>query len=191
MTTKKNQFWLILAVLLFLNSNTMAYEKAYLKTEVGKIQIIDLAPTRIIEAEVDGSYFDSSNGLFSKLFKYISDNDIAMTVPVEGNLVKAKMRFYIGSEVSSEIKSTNAVTVINFSSRTVVSIGGRGAYSEDNINEAKRDLEDWLKKQSDWSQSGEPYAVYWNGPFTPWFVKRFDVHIPIEKQNVAGVSQGS
>ncbi len=29
--------------------------------------------------------------------------------------------------------------------------------------------------------TGEPYAVYWNGPFTLWFLKQFEVHLPVRQ----------
>ena len=42
------------------------------------------------------------------------------------------------------------------------------------------ELEAWLASQNAWRAAGAPYAVFWNGPFTPWFMKRFEVHVPVE-----------
>ena len=27
--------------------------------------------------------------------------------------------------------------------------------------------------------AGPAYAVYWNSPFTPWFLKRYEVHVRV------------
>ncbi len=29
--------------------------------------------------------------------------------------------------------------------------------------------------------AGEPFAVYWDGPFKPWFMKRAEVHVPVRR----------
>ena len=47
--------------------------------------------------------------------------------------------------------------------------------------ENKNMLEVWLSKNKQFSQNGDAYAVYWNGPFVPGFFKRSEVHIPIIK----------
>jgi hypothetical protein len=28
--------------------------------------------------------------------------------------------------------------------------------------------------------AGEAYAIYWNSPFVPGFLKRYEVHVPVE-----------
>lgn len=183
MTIIKAPYFFTLLLTLILSSHAMAYQEAYTKSEPGKIQILNLPPARLIEAEMDGTYFQNSNGLFSRLFDYIRANEIAMTVPVEGDLGQAKMRFYVGSDVSSNIEDTDTVRVVNFTARTVISVGSEGAYTEANIRESKILLDEWLQNQTSWTRSGEAYAVFWNGPFTPWFMKRFDVHIPVKSRN--------
>ena len=66
------------------------------KTPVGKIKVIDL-PTRLaLEASSYGNYFDSNNGLFRKLFQYISFHNVSMTTPVEADINPGKMRFFVG-----------------------------------------------------------------------------------------------
>jgi hypothetical protein len=27
----------------------------------------------------------------------------------------------------------------------------------------------------------DPYAVFWNGPYVPPFMKRFEIHVPVER----------
>lgn len=157
----------------------LAYENAYKMTAIDEVKVRILPPARLLETSADGDYFEHSSGLFRRLFDYIRSHDVAMTVPVEGSLHRAKMRFYLGSDVADDLPTSDGVTVVETSARQVVSIGGRGAYSRENILHAAGKLESWLASNSHWRVSGPPYAVFWNGPFTPWFMKRYEVHIPV------------
>ncbi len=158
----------------------MATEEIFSMTPVGEIQVRTLPSAQWIVTETSGSYFDHSGSLFGRLFNFIRDNDISMTVPVEGDLSRAQMRFYIGKDATKDYADSGEVRVVAVPERTVVSIGAKGAYSEDNIDAARESLEDWLKQQSDWEVNGSPYAVFWNGPMTLWLFKHFEVHIPIK-----------
>jgi hypothetical protein len=40
----------------------------------------------------------------------------------------------------------------------------------------------------DWVASGEPYAGYRDVPLIPWFIKRFEVHVPVLPAARAGVT---
>ena len=165
---------------LLITLDASAYEAAFKKTPVDQIEVRTLPAARLIAVEAQGSYFDHSNGLFKQLFSYISDNDISMTVPVEGQLDSAQMRFYLGQDAPDAPRDTDAVRVIEVPSRMVASIGGSGSYGESNVGAARQRLESWLADQEQWAADGEPYAVFWDGPFTLWFMKRFEVHIPLQ-----------
>ena len=167
---------------LVLSTQLYGYEQAYSKTTVGEIEIVDLPPARLIEAGEEGDYFSQSSTLFRSLFKYIKENEIAMTVPVEGDLTAARMRFFVGDDAPAEIDSTESVSVVEMPARRVASIGGKGSYKEKNVSKVREKLESWLENQADLEQAGEAYAVFWNAPFTPWFLKRFDVHIPVREK---------
>jgi DNA gyrase inhibitor GyrI len=71
------------------------------------------------------------------------------------------------------------VEVIEIPERRVASLGARGSYSARNFRDTRDELLAWLAKRTDVAASGEPYAVYWNGPFTPGFLKRYEVHIQV------------
>ncbi len=158
----------------------MAYEEAFERSPVGAAQVRTLPPGRRLTTETAGSYFDRSGELFRSLFDYIREHDVSMTVPVEGHLARAEMRFYAESDASRELRSTETVRLSEVPARRVASLGGRGSYSESNLLETRDALQSWLAGQGQWVPVGEPYAVYWNGPFTPWFMKRYEVHIPVE-----------
>jgi hypothetical protein len=78
-----------------------AYESAYEKTLVGSIEVRELPAGRWITTKVVGRYFERADGLFMRLFDYIKANDISMTVPVQGGLTNAEMRFYLHEDAPS------------------------------------------------------------------------------------------
>lgn len=174
----------IFIVTLFGAFNIMAAEEIFNRTPEGEIQVRTLPAARWITTETDGSYFDNSGNLFGRLFNFIRMNNISMTVPVEGDLSRAQMRFYISKEVDKVYADTDNVRVVDVPERTVVSLSARGSYSENNVIAARKKLEDWLRQQTDWQADGPAYVVFWNGPMTLWFLKHFEIHIPLQPVNL-------
>lgn len=157
-----------------------AYENIYEKTPVGKILILDLPERVAMEASTDKPYFSENNGLFRKLFRFINQNDIAMTTPVEADINPGKMRFFVGNkDISKKIESSEQVKLIKISPRKVVSIGIRGGYTEKKFQENLKHLNNWLDRNTSFEADGMAYGVYWNGPFIPGLFKRSEIHIPI------------
>ena len=172
--------FLIIPLLLFIPLFLIAYESMHEKTPVGKIVVIDLPERLALEANSKGSYFDSDNGLFRKLFRYISSNDVSMTTPVEADINPGKMRFFVGKkDAAKNLQPNISVDVITLPKRKVVSIGIRGGYSKENFLKNKERLEIRISKNKQFNQDGDAYGVYWNGPFVPGFFKRSEDHIPI------------
>ena len=158
-----------------------AYETMFDKTPVGEIKIIDLPERIALEAKSSGPYFQSDNGLFRKLFRYISSNDVAMTTPVEADINPGKMRFFVGAKDRiKNIASTKEVEVRKIAPLKVVAIGVRGSYSIKRFMENKQKLTEWLAKEKKYEVAGDAYAVYWDGPFVLGFFKRSEVHVPIK-----------
>jgi hypothetical protein len=183
-----NTMRITLSIFLFcIFSNTMpAIEKAFPQTEVGQIEVKTLPASHLISSHSDRSYFDSNNQLFRPLFRYITSRDIAMTTPVEAEIEPGIMYFYIGEEaIEKAQESTENVTIRSLPERTVASIGARGGYSEANFRDAEAELRSWLAAQSDYRAIGAARGIYWNGPYVPGLFKRFEVHIPVEKQAVS------
>lgn len=159
-----------------------AYEQAFPKTASGSYEIKTLPEARLIASQTDGAYFEGNNGLFRPLFRYIQANDIAMTTPVEAEMDPGVMYFYIGSDVDNAVlQETDQVSVHTMPERTVASFGVRGGYSEQNFEEAAQKLKAWLRKNKEYESAGEPRGIFWNGPYVPGFMKRFEVHIPVRK----------
>jgi len=163
--------------------SSMATEQAFAPTAPGTTELKTLPPGTLLKASAQGNYFDQSGRLFRPLFNYISANDIKMTVPVEAEIDGAAMYFWVGREELVKVRETDgAVSVVRLPERQVASRGARGAYSQKNFSETRAALLEWLEGRSDLEATGPAYAVYWNGPFTPWFLKQFEVHIPIRSK---------
>jgi hypothetical protein len=161
-------------------STVFGYESIYEKTPVGKIEVKRLPEATALATVSKQGYFDDDNGLFMQLFRYIDSNQIAMTVPVEADVKPGGMRFFVGRKHEGEAPAnSDAVEVLTMPERTVVSIGVRGGYSKENFESGKSRLMQWLNEQKEWTQAGDAYPVYWNGPFVPSILKRSEVHLPV------------
>lgn len=161
----------------------MAYEAHYPATPPGTIEVKTLPAGRVLEAEGDHPGVSGQNGAFRTLFRYIKKNDLSMTVPVESAQEPPRMRFFVERERTGDLPAGDGVTVLELPPRTVASLGVRGSYSEGNFREAVGRLEAWLAAHPEWRAAGDPYAVYWNGPLVPGFLKRSEVHLPLAAQS--------
>lgn len=181
---KKIQILFLLTISIINISCTLGTEQKYNMTEVDTIEIKVLPKSVVMESSSESnSYFDEGNNLFRPLFQYLQSNDLAMTTPVEAEIENPKMRFFIESSKENEIFENNAnVKIIEIPERKVLSIGIRGSYNESNFQEGRTKLLKWLQSNPEYKQAGKPYAVYWNSPFMPSFLKRAEVHIPIDKK---------
>ena len=159
-------------------------DEAYPRTSPGVCEVKSLPAARLMLTESAEGYFSKNNQMFGKLFSYIRTNDLPMTAPVEARMQPGVMVFYMdsASAVRPDLRPNAEVKLQDVPARLVAAIGIRGSYSEENYTEALATLKDWLQKQKDFEANGEPYAVYWNSPFVPFFFKQSEVHIPIRKK---------
>jgi hypothetical protein len=166
---------------LFITFKLMGYEAMHEKTPIGEIKVLQLPARTALEATSERSYFSENNGLFRTLFRYISKHDLSMTTPVEAEIEPGKMRFFVGnSDANKPQPTTGSVSVKQLEPSLVVAIGIRGSYNEQSFEEHREKLLEWVEQSNEYQPTGSPaYAVYWDGPFTPWFLKRSEVHLPI------------
>lgn len=173
----------VLGLLLLIGAfNVRAYEEMYEATAAGEIKVKTLPARKAMTADGAGAYFDGADSVFMKLFRYIDRNNVAMTVPVESEVAENRMRFFVGAD-DKDRALTNATDVVltEVPARTVVSMGLRGGYTKDTYDRGVAALKAWLEtNKADWASDGEPYAVYWNGPFMPGFMKKSEVHWPVK-----------
>ena len=170
----------LLFLFLALAGSLMATDAAFPQSPVGTPELKTLPSGTLLKSAAPGSYFEQSNRLFRPLFRYISSHDIAMTVPVEAQIDGAAMFFWVSAKERAKVTgSGEGVDVIEVPERRVASLGGKGSYSAENFAKTAAALTAWLKARTDVESAGPAYAVYWNGPFTPGFLKRYEVHIPV------------
>ena len=163
--------------------NGDAYEAAYPKTPDGKIDIKTIQASRLMLTENPGGYFDNNNELFMRLFRYIGANNVSMTVPVEADIENARMKFYVGgTDSGKDLPDRGEVKVVSLPERTVASIGIKGSYTQDKFQKNRQKLEAWLRENTRYAAAGAAYAVYWDAPFVPWFLKHSEVHIPVTEK---------
>jgi effector-binding domain-containing protein len=173
------KFVFALPFLLF-TLNLMGFEAMHEKTPVGEIKVLQLPARTALEANAGQSYFSENNGLFRTLFRYISKHDLSMTTPVEAEIEPGKMRFFVGGKDANKSRpSTDTVSVKELEPMLVLAIGIRGSYDEENFRKNQDRLFRWIEEQTTYEPAGDPYAVYWDGPFIPWLLKRSEIHLPI------------
>ena len=164
---------------LFAGAGAAAADAVYPATAPGKIEIKRLPALTALDTATTNAYFGEENVLFRRLFRYISEHDVAMTTPVEADLRPGRMRFFQGPAARSALTNAGPVSVERMPERTVASIGVRGSYTSEHYEEALKELRGWLDGRKDWAVDGPPRAAFWNSPFMPGFLKRFEVHVPV------------
>jgi len=176
----KTFLWVALAIVVS-SAKLGAVSEAYPRTAPGDLELKTLPAARWMRTESANDYFAADNGLFMKLFRYIDSNKIPMTAPVEAGIKPGTMVFYMdeASAKRADLAETTQVKLSSVPERRVAAIGIRGSYSRENYEEALTALKAWLAKRTDVKAAGEPYAVYWNSPFVPFFLKQSEVHIPV------------
>ena len=158
----------------------MATEAAFPATAPGVTEVKTLPAAVLLKSSGRGNYFEQADGLFMPLFRYISRHQIAMTTPVEARIEDAAMYFWVAESQRDKVAGNEGkVEVQRVPARRVASLGARGSYSRTNFEKTRTALQTWLAGQAELEPDGEPYAVFWHGPFTPWFAKRYEVHVPV------------
>ena len=176
----KTFLWVALAIAAA-SAKLEGVSEAYPRTAPGDLELKTLPAARWMRTESSKDYFAGDNGLFMKLFRYIDSNKIPMTAPVEAGITPGTMVFYMddASAKRADLAETPQVKLSSVPERRVAAIGIRGSYSRENYDEGLAELRAWLAKRTDVKAAGEPYAVYWNSPFVPFFFKQSEVHIPV------------
>ena len=174
---------LLLAAGFMLPWAASAYEAAYPMTPAGFCEIKKLPAGTVLRTSMRGEYFDENNNLFRRLFDTINRNRVPMTVPVEAKMMPGTMVFYLDSASAKrkDLQLPAGVIRQSLPPRAVASIGIRGGYTKESYESNLAKLRAWLKTQRNYRVIGEPYAVYWNGPFTLAPFKRSEVHVPVAR----------
>ena len=158
--------------------------------EIGKVEIRRY-PLLVI-ARVDG-YGD---GGFNLLFSFITGNnrqksnvamtapvvseEIAMTAPVLAETDSIAFVMPEGFTLESTPKPLdNRVKIVEVPERVVAALRFSGRWSNSLFKKKSNELLEELKK-ANISTVGNFFSMRYNGPFTPWFMRRNEVAVPIE-----------
>lgn len=205
----KRTFRIILsaaAIIIIGATNIMAIEEAPYKVlkKSDKFEIRDYAPHILAETVVDGDLEEAGNKAFKKLFNYISGENrsrskVSMTAPVsqEKSGEKIPMTAPVGQQRAQDkwavsftmpasytletlpVPDDLKITLRQVPARRMAAVRYTGTWSEKNYLQNKLELESWIRKQGLTAVSDPLWARY-NPPFTPWFLRRNEILIPVD-----------
>lgn len=167
-------------------------------------EIRDYASHILAETVVEGDLEDAGSKAFNRLFRYISgDNQsrdkLAMTAPVSQQPASEKIAmtapvgqqragdnwvvsFMMPSEYSLETlpePDDPLITLRQVPPRTMAAVRYSGFWSEKNYLKHKAQLEEWVARMG-LAITGDPVWARYNAPFTPWFLRRNEILVPVE-----------
>ena len=147
---------------------------------------------RLVIAKVDG-YGD---GGFSLLFRFITGNnrqksDIAMTAPVVSEQIA--MTAPVLSETGSiafimpegfTLETTpepldDRVKIVEIPERVVAALKFSGRWSNSIFKKKSEELLAEIENAG-LKVAGQVFSMRYNGPYTPWFMRRNEVAVPVE-----------
>jgi len=185
------------------NVDEPEYEVLVAEDPIEVRQYPDLA---VVTTTAERDYDEATDAAFRRLFDYISgenagERKIEMTAPViqetEGREIamtapvlqekageRWKMAFVLPSELTADTapRPTNpAVTLETQPGGTVAVITYSGFLDEENIAEAREQLEAWIA-ESDYEATGAFRSAGYNPPWTIPFLRRNEVQIPVKRE---------
>ena len=191
--------------LLLTGVNAMATPEApYTVLKTDEIfELREYAPQILAEITVDGDLEEAGNKAFRPLFRYISGDNksrskiamttpvsqeqtgerIAMTAPVSQQKIQEKWAVSFMMPASYTIETLPTPNDPNIKLRQVpahrvATVRYSGFWSEDNYLLNKAKLETWIRENR-FTVVGEPVWARYNPPFTPWFLRRNEILIPV------------
>ncbi len=159
-------------------------------TSIGEIEIKFYPCYRGVTYTHLGDSSQATRQAFNPLFQHISQNQIAMTTPVEARYYESENSQNSRSEVSFLYSSPEIVPqqvqsdveVTDTVAMTVVSIGIQGGYTWESYQKNLQKLQNWLQQHPEYKVVGSPRRLFYHSPMTPEALKYSEVQIPIEKR---------
>lgn len=196
---------LLTSLLTLTAGNVMAVEEAkytVLKKQ-DALEIREYEPSIVAEVVVNEDFEDASGKAFRKLFNYISGDNtvrdkIAMTAPVSqrSGSLKIDMTSPVGQRRSDQGWAVSFMMPASFTMDTIplptdpdvalreipafraAAIRYSGTWSEKAYNKHLSELLEWMESENLEALEDPVWARY-NAPFTPWFMRRNEILIPI------------
>jgi len=193
------------AVIIIGAMDAMAIEEATYNVvkKDDKFEIRDYAPHILAETVVEGDLEQAGNKAFNKLFRYISGDNrsrdkVAMTAPVSQEAIgeKIKMTAPVGQQRVQDRWAVSFMMPASYTLETlpepedpkvmlrqvpalrVAAVRYSGFWSEKNYLRCKLELDSWIRERG-LTIVGDPVWARYNPPFTPWFLRRNEILIPI------------
>jgi effector-binding domain-containing protein len=200
------QIILAAAVIIIGAMDAMAIEEATYKVlkKDNKFEIRDYAPHILAETVVEGDFEEAGKKAFNVLFGYISGDNrsrekLAMTAPVsqEPKGEKIKMTAPVGQQRVQESWAVSfmmpasytletlpepedsKVTLRKVPARRIAAVRYSGFWNEKGYLRYKLELESWIREKG-LTIVGDPIWARYNAPFTPWFLRRNEILIPVD-----------
>ena len=196
---------LVATLLSLVAENVMAVEEAKYTVSVKQddLEIREYEPSIIAEVIVNDNFEDASGAAFRKLFNYISGdntgrNKIAMTAPVtlKAEPEKIAMTSPVGQRKAEQgwavsfmmpdfytmdtipVPDDPSIVLREIPAHRAAAIRYSGRWSEKSYKKHLALLLEWIESE-DLEAVGEPVWARYNSPFTPWFMRRNEILIPI------------
>lgn len=200
----KKSVWVILLIFFGVGTAMATEEAKYtIVFKEGDFEVRQYEAHIVAETLVDGDFEGAGGQDFSRLFKYISGNnisrqeiqitspvtqeasgeDIAMTSPVAQLAVDGRwaVSFMMPSSyalATLPLPKDSLISLREVPAMTVASIEYSGFWSEDGYQSNRDKLQKWINENS-FNVVGEPVWARYNAPFIPWFLRRNEVLFPI------------
>ena len=185
--------------------NAMAVEEAKYTVDIKdkKFELRSYEPHILAETFVEGDFDSAGNKAFRKLFKYISGNNksrqkVAMTSPVGQGAASEKidMTSPVGQQENNGRWAVSFMMPASFSQETIpvpndpdvilrqvparqiAALRYSGFWSEKSYLRHKEKLQEWAKEKG-LNVVGEAEWARYNSPFTPWFMRRNEILLPV------------
>ena len=126
---------------------------------------------------------DADNSSFMRLFRYIDGGNvekekIAMTTPVF--MVNGKMAFVVPEKhkAATPAPASDQVIVDTIKAQRVAVHRFTGSRTKDSETQALAKLKAWMHA-NELTEAGAPFSAYYDPPWTPGFMRRNEVLVPI------------
>ncbi len=172
----------------------------------GDVELRRYAPHIVAETTVEGAFDQVGSEGFRRLAGYINGENrtkqpIAMTAPVsqETQSEKIAMTAPVGQEKSGDRWRITFVMPSKYAldtlpepidsrielkqepGRLMAAVRYSGTWSRKGYEENKERLLAWIEEQG-FEQTGDPVWARYNPPFMPWFLRRNEVLLPVDRQ---------
>jgi len=197
----------LLILVVCMGSRAMAIEEpAYRSLEQdGSFELREYPAHLVAETVVAAGFEEAGNIAFGRLFRYISGENagrskIAMTAPVtqaKGEKIAMtapvaqqadgpgyRVAFLVPARYTKDTVPTPLdpeVRIREIPAQLVACWRYSGRWTRENYDSSERALREKLASR-DLVAHGEPVLARYNPPFTPWFMRRNEVLIPVERR---------